>query len=109
MNYIVDRRNIVAERNIDVEGDKDVPSSPAFVLERILQKQLEDIATVLHSTDSDRSTLYDDIMTMVDRGLYLIALQRNNNVKSAAAAYLGINRNTFQKKMAKLGLDSPKP
>jgi DNA-binding protein Fis len=26
-------------------------------------------------------------------------------VKSAAAAYLGINRNTFQKKMVKLGID----
>jgi len=48
-------------------------------------------------------------MTMVERSLFRIALQRNNNVKSSASAYLGINRNTFQKKMIKLGLDSPKP
>jgi len=109
MNYYVDRRNTAAERNIDVEVDQDVPSSPASVLEKILQKQLEDMATVLWSTEAGRSTLYDDIITMVDRGLFRIALQRNNNVKSAAAAYLGINRNTFQKKMIKLGLDSPKP
>jgi len=109
MNYYVDRRNITAERNIDVEVDQDVPSSPASVLEKILQKQLEDMATVLWSTEAGRSTLYDDIITMVDRGLFRIALQRNNNVKSSAAVYLGINRNTFQKKMAKLGLDSPKP
>jgi DNA-binding protein Fis len=108
MNH-VDRQNIVAERNIVVEVDQDIPSSPASVLEKILQRQLEDMATVLWSSDSGRSTLYDDITTMVDRSLYRIALQRNNNVKSAAAAYLGINRNTFQKKMVKLGLDSTKP
>jgi DNA-binding protein Fis len=102
MNYS-DRQNLAAEI------DQDVPSSPAFVLEKILQKQLEDMATVLESCDSGRSTLYDDIMTMVERGLFRIALQRNNNVKCTASAYLGINRNTFQKKMIKLGLDFPKP
>lgn len=109
MNCYVDRRNIAAPRKMDVEVEQDVPSSPASVLEKILQKQLEDMATVLWSTEPGRSTLYDDIITMVERSLFRIALQRNNNVKSAAAAYLGINRNTFQKKMAKLGLDSPKP
>jgi DNA-binding protein Fis len=102
MNY-ADRQNLAAE------VDQDVPSSPAYVLEKILQKQLEDMATVLESTDSGRSTLYDDIMTMVERSMFRIALHRNHNVKSAASAYLGINRNTFQKKMIKLGLASPKP
>lgn len=102
MNY-ADRHSLAAE------VDPDIPSSPAFVLEKILQKQLEDMATVLASTDSGRSTLYDDIMTMAERSLFRIALQRNHNVKSAASAYLGINRNTFQKKMIKLGLDAPKP
>jgi len=29
-------------------------------------------------------------------------------VKGAAAAYLGINRNTFQKKMVKLGINCEK-
>lgn len=105
----VDRPNIVTEHNIAVEVDQDIPSSPASVLEKILQRQLEDMATVLWSSDSGRSTLYDDITTMVDRSLYRIALKRSNNVKSAAAAYLGVNRNTFQKKMVKLGLDSTKP
>jgi DNA-binding protein Fis len=40
----------------------------------------------------------------VERGLIRIALKRNNNVKTAAAAFLGINRNTFQKKMTALGI-----
>jgi DNA-binding protein Fis len=101
--------NYANRQNLAAEVDPDVPSSPAFVLEKILQKQLEDMATVLESMDSGRSTLYDDIMTMVERGLFRIALKRNHNVKSAASTYLGINRNTFRKKMVKLGLDSPKP
>jgi DNA-binding protein Fis len=42
---------------------------------------------------------------MVEKGLVRIALRRSNHVKSAAAVYLGINRNTFQKKMVKLGID----
>lgn len=108
MHY-ADHRNVVTARNLATEDDRETPSSPASVLEKILQKQLEDMATVLSSSDPAQSTLYDDIMTMVDRGLYRIALQRCNNVKSAAAAYLGINRNTFQKKMVKLGLEAPKP
>jgi DNA-binding NtrC family response regulator len=45
---------------------------------------------------------------MVERSLFKIALRRCNHVKSAAAAYLGMNRNTFQRKMAKLGLDELK-
>ena len=41
---------------------------------------------------------------MVERSLVRIALRRSHHVKSAAA-YLGINRNTFQKKMATLGIN----
>ena len=43
---------------------------------------------------------------IVERSLFRIALRRSNHVKSAAAAYLGINRNTFQNKMVKLGIDN---
>ena len=42
---------------------------------------------------------------MVDRCLVRIALRRSNHVKSAAAVYLGINRNTFQKKAADCPID----
>jgi DNA-binding protein Fis len=52
--------------------------------------------------------LYEEVLSVVERSLFKIALQRNNNVKSAAAAYLGINRNTFQNKMVKLGIDNSK-
>ena len=84
--------------------DAAVRTTPAAVVEDILEKKIEDIATVL-SAENGKSRLYDEVLAMVERGLFRIALTRSNYVKSAAAAYLGINRNTFQKKMVKLGLD----
>jgi DNA-binding protein Fis len=80
-------------------------TTPAAVAEEILEKKLEDIATILCKSETDRSRLYDEVLAMVERGLVRIALRRSNHVKSAAAAYLGINRNTFQKKMVNLGID----
>jgi DNA-binding protein Fis len=74
----------------------------------IVEKKLEEIATVLCSTAMGKSKLYDEVITMVERCLFKAALKNTNNVKSAAAAYLGINRNTFQNKMVKLGLDGRK-
>jgi len=80
-------------------------TTPADVAEEILEKKLEDIATILCKSETDRSRLYNEVLAMVERGLVRIALRRSNHVKGAAAAYLGINRNTFQKKMVKLGID----
>ena len=78
--------------------------TPAAVCEEIIERKLEDIATVLCRNGDGKSRLYEDIVTMMERSLFRIALRRSNHVKSAAAAYLGINRNTFQKKMEKLGI-----
>jgi DNA-binding protein Fis len=82
--------------------------TPIVVMEDILEKKLEDIATVLCASGENKSKLYKDILSMVERSLFRIALKRSNNVKSAAAMYLGVNRNTFQKKMEKLGITSQK-
>ncbi|MBU2053730.1 MAG: hypothetical protein KJ936_00880 [Proteobacteria bacterium] len=79
-------------------------STPAAVAEDVLEKKIEDIATILSATGNGKSRLYDEVMAMVERGLFRIALKRTHYIKSAAATYLGINRNTFQKKMVKLGL-----
>jgi DNA-binding NtrC family response regulator len=81
-------------------------TSPAAVAEEVLEKKLEDIATILSATETGKSRLYDEVLVMVDRILYRLALRRSNHVKSAAAAYLGINRNTFNNKMVKLGIDN---
>ena len=77
-------------------------------VEEILEKKLDDLATVLSASDNGKSRLHEEVMAMVEKGLFRIALRRSSNVKSAAAAYLGINRNTFTDKMAKLGIDCEK-
>jgi DNA-binding protein Fis len=96
----------MARKHSDIEAAvKDVRLTPAAVAEEVLEKKLEDIATILCAAGTDKSRLYDEVLAMMERGLFRIALRRSNHIKSAAAAYLGINRNTFQKKMVKLGLD----
>jgi DNA-binding protein Fis len=80
-------------------------STPAAVAEEVLEKKLEDITTILCKVGTDKNRIYEEVMAMVERSLVRIALRRSHHVKSAAAAYLGINRNTFQKKMAGLGID----
>lgn len=84
---------------------KEKGKTVSAVVEDVLEKKLEDISTLLCSAGGKKSSVYEDVIYMVERGLFKIALKRCNHVKSASAAYLGINRNTFQKKMARLDLD----
>ena len=87
-------------------GEAGAANTPRLVVEDVIEKKLADITTLLYSDGSGKSRLYEEVLSIVERSLFKIALQRNNNVKSAAAAYLGINRNTFQKKMVKLGINN---
>ncbi|OIP87523.1 MAG: hypothetical protein AUK24_09320 [Syntrophaceae bacterium CG2_30_49_12] len=88
--------------------DEYAKSSPISAVEDAIEKKLADIATVLCPAGTRKSRLYEEILSMFERCLFKIALKRSNNVKSAAATYLGINRNTFQKKMVKLGINCEK-
>jgi DNA-binding NtrC family response regulator len=88
-----------------VIGDQDTCHA---AVEEILEKKLDDLATVLSVSDNGKSKLHEEVMAMVEKGLFKIALRRSSYVKSTAAAYLGINRNTFTDKMAKLGIDCEK-
>jgi DNA-binding protein Fis len=85
--------------------EKNKNKSVSSVIEEILEKKIEDISTLLCSAGGKKSSVYQDVIYMVERSLFKIALKRCDHVKSSSAAYLGINRNTFQKKMAKLDLD----
>ncbi len=85
-------------------AEKAPQTSPSSALEEVIEKKLADITTVLCSSGAGKSRLYEEILEMVERSLFKIALKRNKNGKGAAASYLGINRNTFQKKMIKLGI-----
>jgi len=85
-----------------------VKETPYLAVEEILENKLEDIATVLSASGGRKSKLYEEVMSMVEKGLFKIALRRSNYVKSAAATFLGINRNTFTDKMTKLGINCEK-
>ena len=74
------------------------------VIEDVIEKKFEEIVTVLGSGKDNKLKLYDEVLDMVDRCLIKIALRRSDNVKSAAAEFLGINRNTLHNKMIKLNI-----
>ncbi len=90
------------EKAVNINKEED---STRSIIEDILRKDLENVLTLLDSKGNGKSTLYDEVMSIVDRSLFKIALNRSGQVKSTAATYLGINRNTFQKKMIKLGMN----
>ena len=85
-----------------------VKTAPYAAVEEIMEKKLEDIATILSSSGGRKSKLYEEVMEIVEKGLFKIALRRSNGVKSSAAVFLGINRNTFTDKMTKLGITCDK-
>jgi len=96
------------KRSSQVSSVVSIQENRFSAVEEILEKKLEDLTTVLSDADNGKSKVHEEVMTMVEKGLFKIALRRSSNVKSAAAAFLGMNRNTFTDKMAKLGINSEK-
>ncbi len=76
------------------------------VIEEIIAEKLEHITILLDPGNVKKSQIYSEVIEVVERCLFKIALKRNNYIKSKAADYLGMNRNTFHKKMGKLHLDN---
>jgi len=74
-------------------------------IEGMIEKKIEDLATILCSTGNGKSRLHEDVVSMVEKSLFRIAMKRSDYVKTKAAHYLGINRNTFQKKLVKYGMN----
>lgn len=91
------------ENQIMAAGAADQPSS-LDIAEQVLQQRLDEIITILSLENRGRKKLYDDIVSLVEKILIRSALNRSNHVKSAAASFLGINRNTLHNKMEKLGI-----
>ncbi|HPD57373.1 MAG TPA: helix-turn-helix domain-containing protein [Smithellaceae bacterium] len=85
-----------------------VKETPYAAVEEIMEKKLEDIATILSASGGRKSKIYEEVMSIVEKGLFKIALRRSDYVKSSAAVFLGMNRNTFTDKMAKLGMNCEK-
>ena len=90
------------------KAKKEVKASKASctAVEGLLEKKIEDVVNFLGSTEGSKSHLHDEILTMVERCLIRIALKRSNQVKTSAADFLGINRNTLHKKMEQMDISS---
>ena len=86
--------------NVQEKENINIASFP--MVENIIERRLEEIVTILSTETNSKSALYEDILSMIERILIRIALKRSNNVKTAAAAFLGINRNTLHSKINKL-------
>jgi DNA-binding protein Fis len=97
-----------SEKQNDQVLFEEMKEPPRLIVEKIVEKRLEELVTFLSASDGRKSKLYEEVITIVEKGLFKIALRRSNNVKSTAAAFLGINRNTFTDKMAKLGITCEK-
>jgi DNA-binding protein Fis len=82
--------------------------TPKEIAEKILEKNLEDITVMLQAPENKKSRIYNEVIDMVERALLRISLRRTNQIKSAAATYLGVNRNTLQQKIVKLGINHEK-
>ena len=76
------------------------------VVEDIVEEKLEEIVTLLRSSEKGKSRLYDDVLSIIERVLIRIALRRSKNVKMTAATFLGISRNTLHNKMVKLKMEN---
>ncbi|MFH1625727.1 MAG: helix-turn-helix domain-containing protein [Pseudomonadota bacterium] len=79
-------------------------SSKHLSIEKVLEKKLDEIITVMDVKTEGKRRLYADIVSKVEKTLIKLALKRTNNVKYEAARFLGINRNTLHKKINDLSI-----
>ncbi|MBI4620691.1 MAG: hypothetical protein HY739_11105 [Desulfobacterales bacterium] len=73
-------------------------------IEKVLEKKLDEIITVLDVKTEGKRRLYADIISNVEKILIKLALNRTKSIKYEAARFLGINRNTLHKKMHDLNI-----
>jgi Fis family transcriptional regulator len=91
------------ERNGAISNDGTNDSSFPLI-EEVFEKKLDEVVTILGAGQYGRDGVYDEVLSMVEKALIRIAMKRSNNVKTAAADFLGINRNTLHGKIKKLNL-----
>ncbi|GMU20148.1 MAG: sigma-54-dependent Fis family transcriptional regulator [Phycisphaerae bacterium] len=72
------------------------------LVRRLVRQAMDDVG-------GEPGAVWDRVTSRMERALIDEALQRCDGVKLKAADYLGINRNTLNKKYHELGLDVPAP
>ncbi len=78
------------------------------VLDEILEEKLSEVLNKIdpYVESKTRMGIFDDIIGLVEKILIKSALKRVDHVQTAAAQFLGINRNTLRKKMKELKVKS---
>ena len=79
-------------------------SGSRLSIEKVLEKKLDEIITVMDIKTEGKRRLYTDIISKVEKVLISLALKRTKNIKCEAARFLGINRNTLHNKIKNLGI-----
>jgi len=82
--------------------DEEMNESSFPLVEEVFEKRLDEVVTILGCERNGKEGVYDEVLAMVEKALIRIAMRRSNNVKTAAADFLGINRNTLHGKIKKL-------
>jgi len=88
------------------DPDTSQESSGDPPLDLILEEKLGRMIEKVDPRTESRCALLPDIVRLVEKIVIRWALKRNHNVQSAAARFLGINRNTLRKKMTVLNIHS---
>ncbi len=78
--------------------------SPLSFIEEVFEKRIEEVVTILGAGRNGRDGVYEAVLEIVEKALIKIAMRNSNNIKSSAADFLGINRNTLHNKIKKLNL-----
>jgi DNA-binding protein Fis len=90
------------QERIKAMMSEEIHGSSFPLMEEVFEKRLDEVVTVLGCGGNGRDGVYDEVLSMVEKALIKIAMRRSNNVKTAAADFLGINRNTLHGKIKKL-------
>ena len=82
--------------------NEEMSESSFPLIEEAFEKRIDEVVTILGCGRNGKEGVYDEVLTMVEKALIKIAMKRSNHVKTAAADFLGINRNTLHGKIKKL-------
>lgn len=82
--------------------NEEMSESSFPLIEEAFEKRIDEVVTILSCGRNGKEGVYDEVLSMVEKALIKIAMKRSNNVKTAAADFLGINRNTLHGKIKKL-------
>lgn len=80
------------------------PKTESYLLDELLEQKLVEVLNRIdpYVETKTKMKIYNDIITLVEKILIKSALKRVEHVQTAAAQFLGINRNTLRKKMKEL-------